>query len=1390
MAEIKPTTTKKKPRWGLRIALFLLALILVIILAIIALRVFITTEPGARFIERQVNSRSFGPIKSVQLSGLSGDPLSDVSIEKFELKDEDGVWLSISNMDMVWSPMALLSYHLKIDSLNIDTIEALRRPVLMTTEPYTGKPYSISAEDFQISRLSLYEDLIGQRADFKIIGGASTSGGEISAKLDATRVDAAGDSLTLDFQQNKAGTIDGEFSVRGIAGGPLSQLLHAPNTDPILGSGTMKGTPREGQGNFNLTFNDMDVAKGDILWTAEQASVNADINIERWEMLQSIGQRVGNNLSLNASADLGLGDNRIANAPFRLNLKAPKLTLDASGTFPPEGFIPAGLKFTANAANISDLAELPEGYGAGKAVISGTVSNTNRLGFNGRIDVDSLISPYGGAANITGPLSLRQTGEDLYNYSGDLKLSGLTDIQELPIEIGDAAQILSKGQINTNTRKINLKSTKVVTGQTSVTTNGVITLEPLAYNLTGQTTTAILAKGAVPAGALTVDYNVAQTADSAPALSADGAFTPKDAMLAPFGEIIGEKLTFQTRMSPISGGVEISEARINGTNIRAAIEGRVTETYDIAGEALLSSALTYQTFTLGEQSEMSFKLSGARDDPDLRLEASSSQVAISGQTLTSPRLRVEVRDILEAPKGPVQFEAETNYGDLVLSTQFASRPGVYIADDLILKLGDLTANGKLNLAESNLVTGNLDLDLPQQGERFARASVELMPSGTEQGISLNVAAQSVAFGEYEIDKIEAKADGTLAQLSGQFVTKGRRNVSLLSRGFELNTPFAMNRSSEDIYKLELNPEGKYGDISLAASAPVALAYENGALKLGAPLIVADQPVNLSYKRKTNAESFELKAENLPITLIPMPGNLADTRGRVGVDINMKADGTSVSGGGDVILKDWRGFDMKRESGIDATASLSLDGRRADLKLDGQSSNGFTANGSVQFGLNGATNLMGLRLEDSVPLSGEFTSSGAAASVLGLVTPSDAELGGTINASLKLSGTASAPRIDGEASGQSIRFEAPELGTRIRNGRFTTRFRNDRLSVSDLYVEDSDKGTLKGDGEFTLGELGRPLGSLNIEAKTFRALDRRDIQGIVSGKLTYVSRKEDAELTGAVKLNEVEITQFVAGSTSVIEIEVDEINRPEDIQPVAFQETALPIALNLNVTAPRKIYVRSRGLDVELSADIDITGTVTEPLFKGEAKVVRGGYKLAGKTLEFSEGSINFNGPLSKATLSLLAETETTDITAQVKIEGTIEDPDIELTSTPERPQDEILSVLLFGRSATELSTIEAAQLAGALAQFSGSGAGFDLLGGLRDAFGIGQLSVGFSEDGTAQITGGRYLAKNVYLQVFSGAGQDQTGAIIEWEIRKNLSLRSRLQADNDQAISLKYKKDF
>ena len=427
---------------------------------------------------------------------------------------------------------------------------------------------------------------------------------------------------------------------------------------------------------------------------------------------------------------------------------------------------------------------------------------------------------------------------------------------------------------------------------------------------------------------------------------------------------------------------------------------------------------------------------------------------------------------------------------------------------------------------------------------------------------------------------------------------------------------------------------------------------------------------------------------------------------------------------------------------------------------------------------------------TAPMSGRLDIKGSAKPLLTLLTVEDAEPDGQLNARLDIGGTLGSPRIEGQVIGQSLRLELPQLGTRLRDGRFTARFTNDAIDVSDVYVRDTKKGTLEGGGQFKLGEYARPIGRLSVNAKDFRAIDRNDYEGQVSGTLFFESDQETATLGGDVKFDRAEVKQFVQGRAAVVEIEVEEINDRMDDIAIKDRPAPVPIKLDLRVRAPRSIFVRTNGLDVELELDVRIAGTVSEPLLFGEANVRRGGYRIAGKELQFTEGGIDFDGTLNDAKVNLIAETNTQDISATVNITGTVEEPKIELSSTPERPQDEILSALLFGRSVTELSTLEAAQLAGALAQFSGAGGGFDLMGGLRDALGVGQLSIGVGEDGQAMVSGGRYLAKDVYLQLFTGAGPNSTGAIIDWEIRRDLFLRSKVQSDNEQSLTLKYKKDF
>jgi len=228
--------------------------------------------------------------------------------------------------------------------------------------------------------------------------------------------------------------------------------------------------------------------------------------------------------------------------------------------------------------------------------------------------------------------------------------------------------------------------------------------------------------------------------------------------------------------------------------------------------------------------------------------------------------------------------------------------------------------------------------------------------------------------------------------------------------------------------------------------------------------------------------------------------------------------------------------------------------------------------------------------------------------------------------------------------------------------------NLHFSVPRIYFEDREGGTLQGSGGFKLGEFGRPIGEINLDAKKIKLMDRSDYEGTASGNIGFMSLADTASVTGALVLDEVEVKNFTAAAANVIVIDVEEINAPPRAKTsTQTQQNTVPITLDLSVKAPRKIFIRSRGLDAELSIDTRLMGTVNDIDLKGQADIIRGSYRLAGKTIEIDTGSIVFDGPISQGDLNLTAKVETTNINAEIYVTR-LALPNLEsvLTKTAER----------------------------------------------------------------------------------------------------------------------------
>jgi translocation and assembly module TamB len=226
-------------------------------------------------------------------------------------------------------------------------------------------------------------------------------------------------------------------------------------------------------------------------------------------------------------------------------------------------------------------------------------------------------------------------------------------------------------------------------------------------------------------------------------------------------------------------------------------------------------------------------------------------------------------------------------------------------------------------------------------------------------------------------------------------------------------------------------------------------------------------------------------------------------------------------------------------------------------------------------------------------------------------------------------------------------------------------------------------------------------------------------------------------------------------------------------------------LDVAASAPNGIFVRGMGLEAELGGDITVTGTSASPRSQGSFTTKRGRFEGLGKRLDLTKGVISFNGSLDPE-LDFVAQSVSEGTTAKVLITGSASEPKIAFASTPELPQDEVISRLLFDKGAGQLSLGQATQLAQSIAQFSGRGPG--ALDKMRRSLGIDTLDIGTENGGEVGV--GKRLNDRIYLGVKQGAQPNSSKVTVDVDITKNIRAQGATGADGSTEVGIGAEWDY
>jgi len=308
-----------------------------------------TTDDDRGYIQALLEDALSGDGRKVQITGFAGLLSSRATIEKITIADEAGVWLTMTDVAMIWERTALLSGALTIDEISVGALSLPRLPIPVASTPSPEAktsfalpelPVSVTLKKLSVERADLGAEILGQSAQISVNGSAQLLGGEAQASLALLRKDKGGSIRFVGGYSTISNVLDLDLDMQEPRNGLLSTalgLVGAPSIDL-----TLKGSaPIDAfRADMRLATNDQDRLSGVVTLETDAdggtqrvlLDVSGDISPLVPDQFHAF---LGNNVELTVAA------NRDVNGALQLdnlNLAARALTLTGTANISADGW--------------------------------------------------------------------------------------------------------------------------------------------------------------------------------------------------------------------------------------------------------------------------------------------------------------------------------------------------------------------------------------------------------------------------------------------------------------------------------------------------------------------------------------------------------------------------------------------------------------------------------------------------------------------------------------------------------------------------------------------------------------------------------------------------------------------------------------------------------------------------------------------------------------------------------------------------------------------------------------------------------------------------------------------------------------------------------------------
>lgn len=829
--------------------------------------------------------------------------------------------------------------------------------------------------------------------------------------------------------------------------------------------------------------------------------------------------------------------------------------------------------------------------------------------------------------------------------------------------------------------------------------------------------------------------------------------------------------------------------------------------------------------------------SGTFADARFDLTAATRRLQVAGLAVEALTLTFDGGRDAESLRGDARVSVRSEGESLEMSSVFAHYGERASLTSLRLTAPGLRLDGGLDYSLSaGTLDGAVDVDAADLAwlgrlsgtglEGRAQGKMTLSARGPAQDAALDLSANAIRLAGADLEQlsVQASARDLLRVFEGEAQVRAsnlRRDGQVLStarldaRGALDAGTFSFETSGDVRGPAAARGDGAWTrtgregfEIRLAslnadwAGVPLALDGSLTARAAGDALQVDPFRFSLAGGTLRGALAYApdrieaaLDLERLPLASLNGGGEAADLDGEANVVLRLNGNPAAPDLDVNALLANVRIGKRLPATELRADARYRGDRFRGDFTVTGLFDEPITGNFDLPLQLAAAP--FALALPADQPVSASLRLVGDLDTLADIAMLDGHVLSGGLNAAIDVAGTLADPRTQGTVRIDDASYESFAMGAALRNIDVLLEGVGPRFEVRHAEATDTGQGALKASGWVVLHPGEHFPFDMQIELASARLINRDDITASLSGAVRAAGSWQAIRLSGDVSVAPAEIRipepppQMMAG-LQVVETD-SRIERPYPPPPVTPSAVLERASLALNVNSPGRVFVRGPGMDSEWGGAMRIVGPALDPEVTGGLELIRGSVDLLGRSFVLTDGSVTLDGAFPpQPVIDLRAQSRTNGFDAVIVLRGHTNALDLELTSNPPLPRDEILARLLFGKSVSSISPMQAVQLAQTAAALSQGFGSPTLMDRTRRALGFDQLDVVQSDDDFRDTTvgAGKYLTDDIYVWLEHGIGQETGKVRLEVEITDSLSVESSAGQDGKGNIGLNWKRDY